>query len=171
MVNSHIFSRSKKLSVLIHNSTSHTNVPWCRVAVHFQEIIDKGGEDFEVVPNSQFCVSRWVILLTSVISLPNNDIMLLLRTANKDNSSFYSLNGKRAQYKEVAKLLRDKGIDLDHNRFLILQVNLAQYFCFTINRIILILRAKLRAFPSWSPKPWPSTTRACLSSWRILSVG
>merc|ERR1712079_525962 len=64
------------------------------------EIIDKGGEDFEVVPNSQFCVSR---------------------TANKDNSSFYSLNGKRAQYKEVAKLLRDKGIDLDHNRFLILQ--------------------------------------------------
>ena len=87
-------------------------------------------------------------MLTSVISLPNNDIMLLLRTANKDNSSFYSLNGKRAQYKEVAKLLRDKGIDLDHNRFLILQVNLAQYFCFTINRIILILRAKLRAFPS-----------------------
>ena len=64
-------------------------------------------------------------MLSSVISLPNNDIMLLLRTANKDNSSFYSLNGKRAQYKEVAKLLRDKGIDLDHNRFLILQVNLA----------------------------------------------
>ena len=60
-----------------------------------------------------------------MLSLPNNDIMLLLRTANKDNSSFYSLNGKRAQYKEVAKLLRDKGIDLDHNRFLILQVNLA----------------------------------------------
>ena len=90
-------------------------------------------------------------MLTSVISLLNNDTMLLLRTANKDNSSFYSLNGKRAQYKEVAKLLRDKGIDLDHNRFLILQVNFAQYFCFkssTINRIILILRAKLRAFPS-----------------------
>ena len=69
-------------------------------------------------------------MLISAISLPNNDIILLLRTANKDNSSFYSLNGKRAQYKEVAKLLRDKGIDLDHNRFLILQVNLAQYFCF-----------------------------------------
>ena len=67
-------------------------------------------------------------MLTSAISLLNNDTMLLLRTANKDNSSFYSLNGKRAQYKEVAKLLRDKGIDLDHNRFLILQVNFAQYF-------------------------------------------
>ena len=43
------------------------------------------------------------------------------RTANKDNSSYYSLNGRRVQYKEVAKTLREKGIDLDHNRFLILQ--------------------------------------------------
>ena len=56
---------------------------------------------FKVVPNSQFFVAR---------------------TAHKDNSSYYSLNGKRTQYKEVAKMLRDKGIDLDHNRFLILQV-------------------------------------------------
>ena len=94
------------MSVLIHNSSSHPNVEWCRVAVHFQEIIDKGGEDFEVVPNSQFSVSR---------------------TAHKDNSSYYSVNGKRAQYKEVAKMLREKGIDLDHNRFLILQVILDSF--------------------------------------------
>jgi len=91
--------RSKKLSVLIHNSNTHPNVQSCRVAVHFQEIIDK-GDDFELVPNTQFCVAR---------------------TAMKDNSSFYQLNGKRVQYKEVAKTLREKGIDLDHNRFLILQ--------------------------------------------------
>merc|ERR1712096_328571 len=32
-----------------------------------------------------------------------------------------TLSGKRVQYKEVAKMLREKGIDLDHNRFLILQ--------------------------------------------------
>ena len=55
-----------------------------------------------MVPNTQFSVAR---------------------TANKDNSSYYSLNGRRVQYKEVAKTLREKGIDLDHNRFLILQVN------------------------------------------------
>jgi len=91
--------RSKKLSVLIHNSNTHPNVQSCRVAVHFQAIIDR-GDDFEVVPNTQFYVAR---------------------TAMKDNSSFYQLNGKRVQYKEVAKMLRDKGIDLDHNRFLILQ--------------------------------------------------
>ena len=92
--------RSKKLSVLIHNSSTHPNQDWCRVAVHFQEIIDRGGEEAEVVPNTQFSVAR---------------------TANKDNSSYYSLNGRRVQYKEVAKMLREKGIDLDHNRFLILQ--------------------------------------------------
>ena len=75
----------------------------CRVTVHFQEILDKGGEELEVIPDSQFSVTR---------------------TANKDNSSYYSLNNRRVQYKEVAKMLREKGIDLDHNRFLILQVSI-----------------------------------------------
>ena len=94
------------MSVLIHNSSQHQNVESCKVTVHFQKIIDKGGEEFEVVPDSQLSVSR---------------------TANMDNSSFYSLNNRRVQYKEVAKTLRDQGIDLDHNRFLILQVNYSSY--------------------------------------------
>ena len=59
-----------------------------------------GENDFTVVPNSQFVVSR---------------------TAFKDNSSYYKINDRKAQYKEVATLLRGNGIDLDHNRFLILQ--------------------------------------------------
>lgn len=60
------------------------------------------GDDYELVPGSEFVVSR---------------------TANKDNSSYYEINGRRAQFKEVAKLLKSHGIDLDHNRFLILQVS------------------------------------------------
>ena len=44
------------------------------------------------------------------------------RTAYKDNSSVYHLNGKKVLFREVATLLRGHGIDLDHNRFLILQV-------------------------------------------------
>ena len=64
-----IILRSKKLSVLIHNSNTHPNVQSCRVSVHFQAIIDK-GDDFEVVPNTQFNVAR---------------------TAMKDNSSFYQV--------------------------------------------------------------------------------
>ena len=33
--------RSKKLSVLIHNSDEHKDIQSCTVAVHFQKIIDK----------------------------------------------------------------------------------------------------------------------------------
>jgi len=92
--------RSKNLSVLIHNSNTHPNVPSCTVAVHFAEILDKGGDDFELVPDTTFVVSR---------------------TAFKDNKNYYEVDGKKTPFKEVGKLLRSKGIDLDHNRFLILQ--------------------------------------------------
>jgi len=44
----------------------------------------------------------------------------------QDNSSYYEINNKRVQFKQVAKLLRNQGIDLDHNRFLILQGEVEQ---------------------------------------------
>ncbi|KAM4589862.1 structural maintenance of chromosomes protein 4 isoform 1-T1 [Fundulus diaphanus] len=97
--------RSKKLSVLIHSSDKHKDVQSCTVEVHFQKIIDKEGDDYEVIPDSKFYVSR---------------------TANKDNSSYYHINGKKATFKEVGILLRSHGIDLDHNRFLILQGEVEQ---------------------------------------------
>ncbi|KAM9231711.1 structural maintenance of chromosomes protein 4 [Leptosomus discolor] len=97
--------RSKKLSVLIHNSDEHTDIQSCSVEVHFQKIIDKEGDDYEVIPNSNFCVSR---------------------TAYRDNSSVYHINGKKKTFKDVGILLRHHGIDLDHNRFLILQGEVEQ---------------------------------------------
>ncbi|XP_013138419.1 PREDICTED: structural maintenance of chromosomes protein 4 [Papilio polytes] len=97
--------RSKKISVLIHSSNKFSNISSASVAVHFCQIIDGEGEDFTVVPNSEIVVSR---------------------TAFKDNSSHYTLNGRRVQFKEVAKMLRSHGIDLDHNRFLILQGEVEQ---------------------------------------------
>uniref|UniRef100_A0A3B3TZR2 Structural maintenance of chromosomes protein n=1 Tax=Poecilia latipinna TaxID=48699 RepID=A0A3B3TZR2_9TELE len=97
--------RSKKLSVLIHSSDKHKDVQSCTVEVHFQKIIDKEGDDYEVVPNSKFYVSR---------------------TANRDSSSYYHIDGKKATFKEVGTLLRSHGIDLDHNRFLILQGEVEQ---------------------------------------------
>lgn len=54
-----------------------------------------------MIPNSQFVVSR---------------------TAHKDNSSHYYIDEKKAGAREVVKLLLSHGVDLDHNRFLILQV-------------------------------------------------
>ncbi|XP_017790993.1 PREDICTED: structural maintenance of chromosomes protein 4 [Habropoda laboriosa] len=97
--------RSKKISVLIHNSNQYQNINNCTVSVHFQQIIDKSGMDYAVVPNSEFVISR---------------------TAFKDNSSYYQLNKKKVQFKEIAKLLRSYNVDLDHNRFLILQGEVEQ---------------------------------------------
>lgn len=47
--------------------------------------------------------------------------LIVTRTAYKNNSSKYSINGRQSNYKEVQALLKGRGIDLDHNRFLILQ--------------------------------------------------
>ncbi|KFV98226.1 Structural maintenance of chromosomes protein 4, partial [Eurypyga helias] len=97
--------RSKNLSVLIHSSEKYTDIQSCSVEIHFQKIIDKEGEDYEVVPDSNFCVSR---------------------TAYRDNSSVYQIDGKKTTFKDVGILLRSHGIDLDHNRFLILQGEVEQ---------------------------------------------
>jgi structural maintenance of chromosome 4 len=55
---------------------------------------------FDVVPNSQFVVSR---------------------TAFLDNSSKYHIGSKSVSRGEVVELLKKHGIDMDNNRFLILQ--------------------------------------------------
>ena len=65
-------------------------------------VLLQAGDAYQVMEGSQFVVSR---------------------TAFRDNSSHYQLNGRKVAFKEVASLLRSCGIDLDHNRFLILQVS------------------------------------------------
>lgn len=92
--------RSKKLSVLIHNSSKFENVASCKVAVHFRQIKDNPDGTYEIIPNSDIVVAR---------------------TAHRDNKSFYTINNKEVSFKEVAILLQRHGIDLLHNRFLILQ--------------------------------------------------
>jgi hypothetical protein len=63
--------------------------------------VQPGPDAFTVVPDSTLAVAR---------------------TAYKNNSSKYTINGCASNYKEVQTLLKGRGIDLDHNRFLILQV-------------------------------------------------
>lgn len=58
-------------------------------------------EHFEVVPHSDFIISR---------------------TAHRDNTSNYYINDRKSSFGEVTTLLKGKGVDLDNNRFLILQV-------------------------------------------------
>ncbi|KAL9114117.1 MAG: hypothetical protein Q9227_001889 [Pyrenula ochraceoflavens] len=92
--------RQGKVSALIHNSATHSDLDFCEVQVHFQEIIDLPGGKHDVVPDSQMIVSR---------------------KAFKNNSSNYYLNGRTTNFTTVTNLLKERGIDLDHKRFLILQ--------------------------------------------------
>ena len=123
--------RFNKVSELIHNSTNHKNLEQARVTVFFQEILDQvglhrsraprshqhslvlkpapclrplqPGDAFEIIPGSQFTVSR---------------------TAHRNNSSDYYIDGRKVSTKDVTEKLKGQGIDLDNNRFLILQVQL-----------------------------------------------
>jgi structural maintenance of chromosome 4 len=92
--------RQGKISALIHNSANHPNLEFCEVEVHFQEVVDLPDGSHEVIPESTLIVSR---------------------KAFKNNSSKYYLNGRESNFTAVTTLLRNKGVDLDHKRFLILQ--------------------------------------------------
>ncbi|CAJ1935399.1 unnamed protein product [Cylindrotheca closterium] len=96
--------RLNKVSELIHKSDAVKDDPpqYARVSVHFQEIVDTGDgdDDFEIVPNTETIVTR---------------------IAKTDSSSTYKLDGRNSSFKDIATYLNSKGIDLDNNRFLILQ--------------------------------------------------
>jgi hypothetical protein len=80
---------------------------YARVSVYFQDIVDDTATEdgYTVVPGSQLVVTR---------------------TAHKDNTSSYYVDGKKMSADEVTTLLRKRGIDLDNNRFLILQGEVEQ---------------------------------------------
>ncbi|KAK1929912.1 Structural maintenance of chromosomes protein 4 [Phytophthora citrophthora] len=108
--------RLKKVSELVHRSAGFPNLDMATVSVFFQEIIDTDEQteeqattdneaNYTVVPNSQFSVTR---------------------TATKGNVSKYYVNDRPSNFTSVTELLQDKGIDLDNNRFLILQGEVEQ---------------------------------------------
>ena len=92
--------RQGKISALIHNSAAFPDLDFCEVQVHFEEVMDVPGGKSEVIPDSQLIISR---------------------KAYKNNSSDYFMDGKRSNFTAVTTLLRQRGVDLDHKRFLILQ--------------------------------------------------
>ncbi|EJP61750.1 condensin complex component SMC4 [Beauveria bassiana ARSEF 2860] len=92
--------RQGKISALIHNSAQYPDLDHCEVAVHFQEVMDQPGGGHVVIPDSELIISR---------------------KAFKNNSSKYYINNKASDFTTVTTLLKDKGVDLDHKRFLILQ--------------------------------------------------
>ncbi|KAF7196079.1 Structural maintenance of chromosomes protein 4 [Pseudocercospora fuligena] len=92
--------RQGKISALIHNSAQYPDLDYCEVEVHFQMVMDQPGGRSTPIPDSQMIVSR---------------------RAFKNNSSKYYIDGKTSDFTTVTTLLKGRGIDLDHKRFLILQ--------------------------------------------------
>lgn len=58
--------------------------------------------------------------MDNYLVVPNSQLVVK-RAAFRNNSSTYTINDKTSTHKEITTLLKGKGIDLDHNRFLILQ--------------------------------------------------
>ena len=96
--------RLKKLSELIHHSHTHPNLKKASVEVHFLNIIDT-DTGFTEVPGSS---------------------LILTRTVHKNSTSDYKLDHRPSSYEEVTSTLKRRGIDLEHNRFLILQGEVEQ---------------------------------------------
>ncbi|KAG9544739.1 structural maintenance of chromosome protein, partial [Aureobasidium melanogenum] len=92
--------RQGKISALIHNSAAYPDLDHCEVEVHFQQVMDLPAGGHEVIADSQLVISR---------------------RAFKNNASKYYINGRESNFTAVTTLLRDRGVDLDHKRFLILQ--------------------------------------------------
>lgn len=62
-------------------------------------------------------------------AVPSTDFVIT-RVAFRDNSSKYYINDRGSNFTEVTKKLKGKGVDLDNNRFLILQVCNGYAACF-----------------------------------------
>ncbi len=99
--------RLKKVSELIHRSQAFPDLEYARVSVYFQLIHDDGKseDDYEVIEGSSFVITR---------------------IAYTNNTSKYYVNDKTSSFSEIGVLLRGHGVDLDNNRFLILQGEVEQ---------------------------------------------
>lgn len=99
--------RHSKLRELLHHSDTFPDVSSATVTVFFHEIVDtgEGDMDYRVVDGSLFSVAR--------------------RAFRNDTSKYY-LNEREVKMTQVVDLLKSKGVDLDNNRFLILQGEVEQ---------------------------------------------
>lgn len=95
--------RHAKVEHLIHNSAKFPNLPSCTVEVYFEEVLDSPVQGVKPtkIQGSELVVAR---------------------TGTRSGGSQYQINGRNKSREEVRDTMKSKGVDLDHNRFLILQV-------------------------------------------------
>ncbi|CAI7721045.1 structural maintenance of chromosomes protein 4, putative [Plasmodium vivax] len=111
--------RQNKLSDLIHSSKHSMHNEYTKVSIRFRVVSDgdqEGGEQWEQS-------EQWG---GPAGCRPGGPCFTVSREATADNQSRYRINDKVVTQKEVFDLLLQKGIDLNNNRFLILQGEVEQ---------------------------------------------
>jgi structural maintenance of chromosome 4 len=78
--------------------------------------------------------------------------LVVARTAYRNNTSRYTINGRSSTFTEVQTLLKGKGIDLDHKRFLILQVSFAYYAQPQSSKNVFVLQGEVESIAQMKPK-------------------
>ncbi|GAW81464.1 chromosome condensation protein [Plasmodium gonderi] len=140
--------RQNKLCDLIHSSKYSMNNEYTKVSIYFKVV--KVGENFEQSGQSgqskqseqmeqseqsgqpgQPDKKRKTSVNTDLVisdTLPEeeDESFIISREATVDNQSRYRINDRVVSQKEVFDLLYEKGIDLNNNRFLILQGEVEQ---------------------------------------------
>ena len=102
--------RLDKLAEVIHNSAAHPNLSYASVTVNFVRLLETAAEEKDPdqrqeVVNSELRIKREVF---------------------RSGVSQYYIDGVRSTQKEVIECLIAHGVDLEHNRFLILQGEVEQ---------------------------------------------
>ena len=90
-------------------------------------------------------------------TIVTNSQVIISRVAYQNNSSKYFINNKASNATEVTTYLRKRGIDLDNNRFLILQGEVEQ---------ISLMKPKVGEGECMYRRERRRTTRVCWSTWR-----
>ena len=128
--------RLEKLNELIHNSTKDPANSYHKayVTVHFEEVmLDSDYVNTQVKLNTQAGLScsdnsdparHWRPVIDT--QTKKNLTYTVKRDVNRNGVSNYYLNSKKVTQKEVISFLKGKGVDLDNNRFLILQGEVEQ---------------------------------------------
>ena len=102
--------RLEKLSELIHTSAAYPDLTRASVTVNFVQVRETEADKRD--PSQR-------------LEVPNSGLSIM-REVFRTNVSQYYINGHKRTQREVVETLTGHGIDLDHNRFLILQGEVQQ---------------------------------------------
>ncbi|KAK7194924.1 RecF/RecN/SMC domain protein [Novymonas esmeraldas] len=102
--------RLEKLAEVIHNSAAHPSLSYASVTVNFTRVLETAAEEKDPDQRREIAGSE----------------LRIKREVFRSGASQYSVDGVRRTQKEVMDCLVAHGVDLEHNRFLILQGEVEQ---------------------------------------------